>query len=109
MLGPEVEMVGNSHRSRSARALSNGEVLRERACSCDGRFVCSSVGADLVSASIRVHGTKACGRAARVVITVILDDVVLRLRIVDPAVHSEVGRGARSAVVGRVGDRAEKR
>lgn len=109
MLRPEVEMVGNSHRSRCARALSNGEVLRERACSRDGRFVSSSVGADLVGASIRVHGTKACGRAARVVITVILDDVVFSLRIVDPAVHSEVGRGARSTVFGRVGDSARKR
>lgn len=109
MLCPEVEMVGDSHRSRCARALSNGEVLRERACSRDRWLVGSSVSADLVSGSIRRHSTKACGRATRVVTAVVLDNVVFSLRRVDPAVHSEVRSGARSAVAGRVGDRSGKR
>jgi len=90
MLRPEVEMVGNSHRSRCACALSNGEELRERARSRDRWLVGPSVSADLVSTSIRGYGTKACSRAARVVIAVVLDDVVLSLRRVDPAVHREV-------------------
>lgn len=80
MLRPEVEMVGDGHRSRCALALSNGEVLRECACSRDRWLVSPSVGADLVGASIRGHGTKACGRAAGVVIAVVLDDVVFSLR-----------------------------
>lgn len=110
MLRPEVEMVGNSHRSRCARALSNGEELRERARSRDRWLVNPSVGADLVGASIRGHGTKVCSRAraARVVITIGLDNVVFSLRRVDPAVHSEV-RATRGAIGGRVGDRANKR
>ena len=92
MLRPEAEMVGNSHRSGCARALSNGEELRERARSRDRWLVGPSVGADLVGASIGGDATKACGRAraARVVITVVLDDVVFSLRRVDPAVHREV-------------------
>lgn len=53
MLRPEVEVVGNSHRSRGARALSNGEVLRERARSRDRWLVGPSVGTDLVGGSIR--------------------------------------------------------
>lgn len=61
VLRPEVEMVGNSHRSRSACALSNGEVLSERARSRDRWLVGPSVGADLVGGSIRGQGTKACG------------------------------------------------
>lgn len=109
MLRPEIEMVGDSHCSGCACTFTNGEVLRERACSCDRWRVRPSVGADLVGASIRVHGTKARGRAARVVITVILDDVVFGLRRVDPAVDSQVGAGARSAVLGRVGDRSDNR
>ena len=52
MLRPEVKMVGDSHRSRCARVLSNGEVLRERACSRDRWLVGPSVSADLVGASI---------------------------------------------------------
>lgn len=53
MLRPEVEVVSNSHRSRCARALSNGEVLRESARPRDRWLVGPSVGADLVGGSIR--------------------------------------------------------
>lgn len=110
MLRPEVEMVGNSHRSRRAPALSNREELRERARSRDRWLVGPDVGADLVGASIRGYDTKACSRAraARVVTPVVLDDVVLSLRGVDPAIHSKVGTRARGAVGGRVGDRSDK-
>ena len=109
MLGPEVEMVAHSDGTRRALTLSNGEELREGARSRDGWLVGTSVGADLVCASVRGERTKALGPAARVVIAVVLDDVVFSLRRVDPAVDGEIGARASSAVICRVGDGAFKR
>ena len=109
MLGPEAEMVASSDGSRRARILSNGEELREGARSRNGWLIGTSVGADLVCASVRGEGTKALGPSARVVIAVVLDDVVFSLRRVDPAVHGEVGARAGGAVVCRVGNGADKR
>lgn len=90
MLAPEVEMVAGSNSPRRALTLSNGKELREGARSRNGRLVVTSVGADLVCASIRGDGTKICGPAARIVIAVVLDNVVFGLRRVDPAIYGEV-------------------
>ena len=83
-------MIASGDRARSALVLANGEVLREGAGARDRRLVVTRVGANLVSASIRLESAKALSSAARVVITVVLDDIVLGLRRVDPAVDREV-------------------
>lgn len=106
MLGPEIEMVASRDSSRRALALSNGEELREGARSRDGWLVITSVGADLVGATVRGEGTKALSPATRVVVAVILDDIVFCLRRVDPAINREVGAGIGSIVVCRVGNGA---
>lgn len=79
MLRPKVEMVGGSHCSRCALALSNGEVLRESASSRDRWLVDPSISADLVCASIRGHSAEVCGPAAGVVSSIALNDVVFGL------------------------------
>lgn len=106
MLGPEIEMVASCNSSRRALALSNGEELREGARSSDGWLVVTSVGADLVGATVRGKGTKALSPAARVVIAVILNYIVFGLWRVYPAINREVGARIGSIIVCRVGNGA---
>jgi hypothetical protein len=106
MLSPEIEMVASRYSSRRALALSNGEELREGARSRDGWLVVTSVGADLVGATVRGKGTKALSPTTRVVIAIILNDIVFSLWRVYPAIDREVGARIGSIVVCRVGNGA---
>ena len=85
------EMVAGSNGARGALALSHREELLESAGTRNRWLVRAGVSADLISAAIRLEGAEALGSAARVVIAVVLHDVVLGLRRVDPAVDGEVG------------------
>jgi hypothetical protein len=99
MLGPEIKMVGSRDGPRRTLALSHGEKLRKGTRSRDGWLVVTSVGADLVGATVRLECTKDLGAAARVVIAVVLDDIVFSLRRVDPTINREVGARIGSIVV----------
>lgn len=76
----------------------------ESAGSRDRGLVSTSVSADGVGASVRLDGSKILGLAARIVVAVVLDNVVLGLGGVDPAVDCEVRTRAGGAVGGAVGD-----
>lgn len=91
MLGPEVEMVAGRHRAGRALALAHGPILRKCAGASDGWLVDTRVGADLVGAAVGLEGAEVRGSRARVVVSVVLDNVVLGLGRVDPAVDGEVG------------------
>jgi hypothetical protein len=83
-------VVAGGNRPRRTLVLANGEVLLKGAGTRNRRLVVTGVGADLISASIRREGSEALSSAARVVIAVVLDDVVLGLGRVYPAIDGEV-------------------
>lgn len=94
-------MVTRSNRAGSALALANRPVLLESRSTSDGRLVGANVGAHSVSSAVAVHGAELgdAGRSStRVVRAVSLDNVVLGLGRVDPAVNTEV-RAASGLVV----------
>ena len=84
--------------------MTNRPILRKSAGTGDGGLIRASIGADSVSAAIRVDGSEVLRSGAWVVGAVGLDDVVFGLRRVDPAVDGEVGAGAAGGVLGGVGD-----
>ncbi len=99
MLGPGVEVVGSGDGTGSALVLTDRPVLGEGGGTSDRGLVGASVGAEGVDGTVR--GDRAeLGHAAgaRVEGAVALNNVVLGLRVVDPAVDSEV----RAAVARRV-------
>ena len=100
VLGPGVKVVGSGDGTGSTLVLTDRPVLGEGGGTSDGGLVGASVGAEGVDGAIRSDRAK-LGHAAgaRVEGAVALNNVVLGLRVVDPAVHSEVG----AAVTGRVG------
>ena len=85
-----VEVVTGGNGTRRALTLANGEKLPECAGTRNRRLVGTGVCADLISASIRREGAEALSSAAWIVIAVVLDDVVLSLRRIDPAIDGEV-------------------
>lgn len=87
ILRPVVKMVCGSDGSRRALILSNGEELSEGARSRDRWLVGTGIGAHLVRSPVRRESTKALGSGARVIIAVVLNYIVFRLRRVDPAIH----------------------
>jgi hypothetical protein len=100
VLGPGVEVVGSGDSAGSTLVLPDRPVLGESGGSSNGGLVGAGVGAESVGGTIR--GDRAeLGHAggAWVEAAVGLDDVVLRLRVVDPAVDGEV-----RAAAARVGD-----
>ena len=52
VLCPVIEMIANCNSARSTLALTNGEVLRERARAGDRWLICSRIGADGISAVV---------------------------------------------------------
>lgn len=98
-------MVGGGDGSGSTLVLANRPVLSESGSSSDRRLVGPRVGAEGVVRAIRSHGTELrhAGRA-RVKAAVGLDDVVLRLGAVDPAVDGKVRAAAARLVIARVFD-----
>lgn len=102
-------MVASGDRAGGALGLADRPVLLEGGSTRDGGLVGTGVGADSVDAAIagdsaELSNTRLAG-AAGVVRAVGLDNVVLGLGAVDPAVDGKVGT-TRSLVVGRVGDGA---
>ena len=100
MLGPGVEVVGSGDGTGSTLVLTDRPVLGEGGGTSDRGLVGASVGAESVDGTVRGDRPK-LGHAAgaRVEGAVALNDVVLGLGVVDPAVDGEV----RAAVAGRVG------
>lgn len=86
VLGPDLEVVGSSNRTRGALALTNRPILCEGAGSSDGWLVGSCVGADGVGTAVRLNSPELRCLGARVIGAIRLDDVVLGLGRVDPAV-----------------------
>lgn len=72
-------MVTSGNSTGVALAAAHGEELLEGAGASDGGLVGAGVGAHLVGAAVRGDGAEAGGAAARVVVAVVLDDVVLGL------------------------------
>ena len=108
VLGPEVEVVVDGDRAGGALVLADREELGEGAGTSYGGLVVAGVGADLVGTSVRGDRAQALGLTAGVVGAVGLDNVVLGLGRVDPAVHSKVRARAGGVIGGRVGDGAVK-
>jgi hypothetical protein len=109
VLGPVGEVVASGDRAGRALGLADRPVLLEGGSTSDGGLVGAGVGADSVDAAItgdstELGDTRLAG-AAGVVRAVGLDNVVLGLGAVDPAVDGEV-RATGGLVVGRVGDGA---
>lgn len=109
VLGPVSKVVSSGDGTRSTLGLANGPVLLEGGSTSDGRLVGAGVGADSVSSAIAGEraklGDTRLTSTAGIVRAVGLDDVVLGLGRVDPAVDGEVGAAA-GLVVGGVGDGA---
>lgn len=105
MLGPSVEVVGGGDGAGGTLALPNRPVLGEGGSASDGRLVGAGVSAESVGRAVGGDGAE-LGHAGRagVEATVALDDVVLGLRAVDPAVDGEVGTTGARAVSTRVLD-----
>lgn len=109
VLGPGIEVVRGGDRARGALVLPDRPVLGEGAGASNGRLVGASVGAQSVSGAIRRDGTElGHSRRTRVETTVVLDDVVLGLRVVDPAVDGKVRAAAARLVGSGVGDGSAK-
>lgn len=87
-------MVASGDRAGGALGLADRPVLLEGGSTSDGRLVSAGVGADSVDATITGDGSElgdtGLASAAGVVRAVRLDDVVLGLGAVDPAVDGEV-------------------
>lgn len=102
-------MVASGDRAGSTLGLTNRPVLLEGRSASDGGLVGAGVGADSVDTAIAGDGTELSDTrltgAARVVRAVRLDNVVLGLGAVDPAVDGEV-RASAGGVRGGVGDGA---
>lgn len=109
VLGPVGKVVASGDRAGCALGLADRPVLLEGRCTSDGGLVGTGVGADSVDAAITGDGTELSDTrlagAAGVVRAVGLDNVVLGLGAVDPAVDGEV-RATSGLVVGGVGDGA---
>lgn len=84
------EVITRGNRPRRALVLANGEILLEGAGTRNRRLVVTSVGADLISASIRREGPEALGSAAGVVIAIVFHDIVLGLGRIDPAINGKI-------------------
>jgi hypothetical protein len=100
VLGPGVEVVGSGDGTGRTLVLTDRPVLGEGGGTSDRGLVGAGISAESVDGTVR--GDRAeLGHAARARVegTVVLNNVVLGLRVVDPAVDSEVG----AAVTGRVG------
>jgi len=95
---PGGEVVGDGDSSAGALVLADREVLAESAGTLDGRLVDLGVLADLVGRAVAGDAADSLGATDRArVVAVVLNDVVLGERAVDPAVDSKV-----RALVGRV-------
>lgn len=105
MLGPGSEDVSSGDRARSALGVADSPVLGKGAGAGDRGLVGTGIGAERVGGAIRADGSE-LGHAggARVEAAVGLDDVVLGLGRVDPAVDGEVRAAGAGAVGGGVGD-----
>lgn len=90
VLAPVVEVGACGNSSRRTLALADGEELREGRCTGDRWLVVAGASADVVVASIGVDGAQSLETLARVVAAVVLNNVVLGLRRVQPAVDCEV-------------------
>ena len=102
MFGPSIEVVGSGDGTGGTLALSDGPVLGESGSAGDGGLVGTGVGALDVGGTVGLDFTElGHARAARVETSVGLDDVVLGLGVVDPAVDCEVGAAATGLVVAR--------
>lgn len=102
-----VEVVASGNGTGVALAAAHGEELLEGARSGDGRLVGAGVGALLVGGTVGADRANLSDTAgARVEATVALDDVVLSLGAVGPAVDCEVGAAVARVVGGRVVDGA---
>jgi hypothetical protein len=109
VLGPVSKVIASGDRAGRALGLADRPVLLEGGSSSDGRLVGAGVGADSVDTAIAGDGTElsdtGLAGATGVVRAVRLDNVVLSLGAVDPAVDGEV-RATGGLVVGGVGDGA---
>ena len=105
MLLPKRKVVPHRHLARGARVLAHGPELREGAGAGDGGLVDAGVGADGVDAAVGREGAEG-GHVTKtwIVRAEVLDDVVLRLRVLDPAIDGEEGAGGRGLVGGGEGD-----
>ena len=98
-------MVGSGDGTGGALVLADRPVLGEGGSTSDGGLVGAGVGAQGVGGTIRGDRAKlGHARGARVEATVVLDDVVLGLGVVDPAVDGEVRAAAAGGVAAGVGD-----
>ena len=105
MLGPGVEVVGSGDGTRGTLALPDRPVLGESGGTGDRGLVGASVGALNVGGTVGLDRAKlGHTRTAGVEAAVALNDVVLGLGAVDPAVDGEVRAAATGLVVTRVGD-----
>jgi hypothetical protein len=109
VLGPGVEVVGSGDGTSSTLALPDGPVLGESGSASDGRLVGASVGALDVGCAVRGDAAELsnAGRAG-VEATVALNDVVLGLGAVDPAVDGKVRTAAAGVVAARVDDLSDE-
>lgn len=79
MLGPVIEVIGHGDRARGTRALTNGEVLGKGGGTLDRRLIGTHVGAGRVGCPVGFQAAylRNTGRATRVAVAVIFDDVIL--------------------------------
>ena len=83
-------MVASGDGSGRTLLLANGEELLEGAGAGDRWLVVAGTGANVVGASVRRDCAQALEPRARVVVAIVLNDVVLGLGVVDPAVDGQV-------------------
>lgn len=90
MRSPSVEVVGSGHGTTGALAAADGPVLVEGRSALDGGLVDLLVLIDIVGGTVTGNSTLVGHAGARIVGTVVLQDVVLDERASSPAVNGEV-------------------
>ena len=90
-LGPSIEVVGSGHSAAGTLALADGPVLVEGRSALNGGLVDLLVLVDVVGSAIAIDGTLVGHARARVVGTVVLEDVVLDEGASSPAINSKIG------------------
>lgn len=102
MRSPSIEVVGGGHGTAGTLAAADGPVLVEGRSALDGGLVDLLVLIDIVGGTVTGNSTLVGHARARVVGTVVLQDVVLDERASSPAVNGEVSIARRVEGSGEV-------
>ena len=89
-LGPCIEVIGHVNSAASPLGLPDRPVLIEGRRAVDAWLIDPLRAVDVISATVRCHGTKAGGTRAGVVGSEVLDNVVLDQGVPCPAVDGKV-------------------